>query len=567
MIDSPGYWSTLAQRRISRRRALAGGTAVAAATIAAAAGCARSGGTPHHTAPSPPQGGTLRFGTALPVAYGLDPHVERGAGLAIFPKVYGYLHHVDAQQNDTTLLDHAGSVEQPDAMTLLFRLRSDVRFQDVAPADGRPVASSDVAASVLRYRDSPLAVNKIWHTTVLDRIETPDASTLRVITKRPYVYSLQWLGDISAGAILPREQVDSHADLRTAGSGSGPFAIDHIDTKSQLWRLKRNAGYYKKPAVYLDAMQWHVYPDDASKVAAFGRRDVDAIDARDKAEAQAAQAKDSSILVDAKPSLASLALGLRTDAPPLSDARVREAIDIALDRDALIRDIAPGGGAVTGPVNPHLAGGYWSLPETEVRAAFGGAEQDDGRIARAKALLAAAGGPDAQLALQTVDSPRMIDLATAIREQLLQIGIDLRIDELDPLTWFANFRTGRFQITLISHEPYESTDMPTRFFHSGGVDANGNMFALHDAGIDALVERSWGEDNRAGRRTTLLAAQRLMLGSRAMLQLFTNAGYNATWDSIQDRGESLIGSLAQYHVGQWIETPAARQKREATASG
>ena len=174
--------------------------------------------------------------------------------------------------------------------------------------------------------------------------------------------------------------------------------------------------------------------------------------------------------------------GLRTDAPPLSDARVREAIDIALDRDALIRDIAPGGGAVTGPVNPHLAGGYWSLPETEVRAAFGGAEQDDARIARAKALLAAAGAPDAQLALQTVDSPRMIDLATAIREQLLQIGIDLRIDELDPLTWFANFRTGRFQITLISHEPYESTDMPTRFFHSGGVDANGNMFALHDRG-------------------------------------------------------------------------------------
>ena len=41
-----------------------------------------------------------------------------------------------------------------------------------------------------------------------------------------------------------------------------------------------------------------------------------------------------------------------------------------------------------------------------------------------------------------------------------------------------------------------------------------------------------------------------------MLQLFTNAGYNATWDSIQNRGENLIGSLAQYHVGQWIETPS-----------
>ena len=221
MTDSGTFWSKVAERRVSRRRALAGGgTAVAAAAAFAVVGCARKGGTPTQ---GPKAGGTLRFGTALPVSYGLDPHVERGTGLAIFPRVYGYLHHVDGQNGDALLLDHASGIEQPDGTTLLFHLRDGVRFQDAAPAHGRAVAAQDVAASILRYRDHPLAVNKVWHTRILDHIETPDAATVRVITRRPYVYSLQALGDISAGAILPQEAIDANSDLRTAGAGSGPF--------------------------------------------------------------------------------------------------------------------------------------------------------------------------------------------------------------------------------------------------------------------------------------------------------------------------------------------------------
>ncbi|HEX5480771.1 MAG TPA: ABC transporter substrate-binding protein, partial [Dehalococcoidia bacterium] len=479
------------EQRISRRRALAG-LAVSAGGAMLAAACGRSGsGAP--AAATPHTGGTLRVATALPVEYGLDPHVERGAGLAIFPRVYGYTHHVDFENDDAIVLDQAASVEQPDALTTLIRLRPGVRFQDIAPVSGRAVTAHDVVASVLRYRDHQLVTDKLWHTSVLDRIEAADDTTVRVLTRRPYVYSLQQLGDVSAGAIIPRELVDANADLRMSGVGSGPFSIDHADPDARVWRLARNGAYFRAPLPYLDGMEWRVYDDDDAKLAAFATGKADQVDNRDRPESITTGAGAAHAVIDAHPSLAWLSLGLRIDHPPFNDARFRHALDVAIDRDALIRGLAPDDGMVLGPVNQHLARGFWSLPESEVRAAF--AVPGSGEVIRtdaARQLLSAAGAGSASFTIQTVNTPRMIDVASAIRQQLLAVGLDVRIDELDEVTWFANFRKGAFEATVISHAPYETPDMPSRLYHSSGVDGTANQFGLHDSNIDMLIERSWG---------------------------------------------------------------------------
>jgi hypothetical protein len=176
------------------------------------------------------------------------------------------------------------------------------------------------------------------------------------------------------------------------------------------------------------------------------------------------------------------------------------------------------------------------------------------RTDAAKQLLGAAGAAAASFTLQTVNTPRMIDVASAIREQLLAVGLDIRIDELDEVRWFANFRQGAFEATVISHAPYETPDMPTRLYHSSGIDGTANQLGLHDSSIDALVERSWGETDRGTRRSTLLDAQRAMLASRADLQLFTSMGYVASTERVQGRGPELIGSFMQYNYGQWLKS-------------
>jgi peptide/nickel transport system substrate-binding protein len=545
----------LAAVRVSRRRLLAVG-AVSASAAALAAACGGSKRTADATPTrTPRRGGTLRTGTTLPIAYGLDPQIETGTGLAIFPRVYGYLHHVDPD-GDTLVRDHVREIEQPDATTYIFHLRTDVRFPDIAPVNGRAVTSEDVALSIARYRDNPLVATKTWHTTMLDRVETPDAATVRVTTRIPYVWSLAELGGISGGAIIPKEQLAT--DLSAGGAGSGPFRVEHASREDGA-RIVRNDSYYGAPLPYLDAMEWVLFADDDAKEAALRSHAIDAAAAHDRFEARALADASKDLLTDAERGLAWLSIGLRVDQPPFADERVRRAIDIGLDRAAMIRDIAFNDGEELGPVNPHMAGGYWSLPPAEVTAAHESARPLDERRADARALIEAAGAATAPILLQVANLPQLLDVATVVRDQLREIGLTIELEAIDQLTWFLGFRRGHFAATLISHEPYETPDLPTRLYHSRGLDGTESPFGFGDATIDLLLERSWGEADRAVRRDTLLEAQRKMLEARPLLTLFTNTSYQAAWRYVQGRQPGVTGAMAQYNYGQWLDaTPAGR---------
>ena len=548
MVEHEDGWRIFARAPITRRRFIAGSAALSAAVSALAiVGC------DDDDASEAESGGTLRHGTSLPIAFGLDPHVEQATGLAIFPKVYGYLLHVDPR-DDTTIYDHAGAVEQPDELTYILRLRPDVRFQQVAPVNGRAVEAEDVVQSILRFRSSPLVVNRTWHETILDTVSATDTQTVNVRLHRPSVYTLHELGGIASGAIIPREAIEQGLSIAAAGAGSGPFQIDRVDLDRQV-RLVRNETYYGERA-HVDAMEWTIYADDDAKVRAFEKREVDVIPNRNQAEARRLADVSRDIEVSAERSLAYLSLGLRVDKPPFGDERIRRAIDLLIDRDELIRELASGEGEILGPVNPWLGDGFWALPREEVGAASGASLSLEDRIAEAKQLLRAANDGGFGFKIQVRDSPDLVDAASLVRDQLARGEVYAVLEPLREIEWFLNFRTGRFDATLISQLPYESPDIPTRLYHSKGIDGSGSTFGFSDPAIDWLVERSWGEADRELRRGTLLDAQRRMLEARPMLQLFTGTGYAAAWTYVRNQPTGLAGSLRRYYYHQWLDDDA-----------
>jgi peptide/nickel transport system substrate-binding protein len=535
--------------RVSRRRVLSASAAAGAGAAVMLAGC--GGGNGRAPAGGQPRsGGVLRLGTTLPIASGLDPQIETGTGLAIFPRIYGYLLHVD-ERDDTIVKDHALSVEQPDPVTYIFKLRPDVRFQDITPVGGRNVTADDIAASIIRYRDNPLVTSKTWHVTVLDRAEAVDATTLRVTTRRPYVYTLAELGGIGGGAILPREVVQNATDISALSIGSGPFRLDNV-VRTEHARIMRNESYYRAPIPYLDAMEWTIFASEDARRAAFKARQLDITPIHDRTEADELAASSADIESSSEPSLACVSLGLRADRPPFNDQRVRGALDLGIDRDALIRDIAFGSGEPLGAVNPHLGDGYWALPRADVVAAHSGTLAIEQRRAAASALLEAAGAGGASFTLQVANVPQMIDVATVVRQQLLNLGLDIVMQEIDLVAWFTNLRRGQFEATVIGHLPYETPDIPVRFYHSAGPDGTSNTFGYADGTLDSLIERSWGETDRASRQRTLLEAQRMMLYARPMIQLFTSTGFSTAWKNVRNRHPELIGGAAQYNYEQWL---------------
>jgi peptide/nickel transport system substrate-binding protein len=542
---TPAFWSRVARQRISRRRALfSAAGAAAAASLVGVTACDDDGADPRD---EPPRlGGTLRYGTSVPFSYGLDPHLEQGGGLPAIARAYGYLFHVDPR-DDSLILDHADSVEQPEPGVYVIRL-GQRRFHSRSPANRRAVTGDDAVLSIRRYRDHPFVTSKWWHTKLLAAEGAADPTTIVVRATRPYAYTLHELGQINAGAILPREAIDSQLDLRAGVSGSGPMQITAGSTTAQA-RLERFDGY--TPPAYVDAMEWRAFANDQDKAAAFRERLIDVLSARDRREASELATDGAGIVTE--PSLSWTSIGWRVDRPPFNDERVRRAIDIAIDRQTLLRAAAASEGDIAGPVNPHLANGAWALPDEELLAAQRSDLDAEARIGEARALLEAAGVRDVAVELQVAASPELLDLASLVRNQVLPLGIGLTIASLPLPAWFFNFRGGNFQATLISHPPYETPDASLRLYHTGGTEGTGNVFGFSSPAIDWLVERSWAEEDRETRRATVLEAQRLMVEARPMVHLFSGFAYTVAREYVRDSGLDLPGSLGRYAYRQWLD--------------
>jgi peptide/nickel transport system substrate-binding protein len=275
-----------------------------------------------------------------------------------------------------------------------------------------------------------------------------------------------------------------------------------------------------------------------------------------------ASSADAATLVDEidgltvvrEPSLSSVALAFRVDRPPFVDIRVRRAIDLLLDRSALIEAAGylAGEAVPVGVINPNLADGFWSPVDGE-----GAAESTPvaDTTAEARSLLDAAGATALSFDLQVAQVPQLLDVASSIVAQLAAEGLAVTLRPMPILTWFQNSRRGDFTATLIQHAPYETPDGAMRWYHVNGPDGNGNPMGFNDAEISSAIERSWGERDRSARRELLLDAQQAAIDQHAMLHLFAGSGFTCVRDYVRDSGLDLPGSLSRYHYRQWLALP------------
>jgi ABC-type transport system substrate-binding protein len=257
-----------------------------------------------------------------------------------------------------------------------------------------------------------------------------------------------------------------------------------------------------------------------------------------------------------EPSLSSLGIALRVDQPPFADERVRRALDLLIDRAALIAAVGNErpDARICGPVNPNLSGGFWSLSEADVEASHGTGTAAE-RREEANTLLTAAGATGLAFEMQAAQVPELLGVASAVRDQLATAGVMLTVRPLPVLEWYLRSRRGDFTSTLIAHPPYETPDGALRWHHTDGPDGTGNPMGFSNSGIDGAIGRARAEGDRDTRGDHVLEAQRAIVEQRAMLHLFTGSGYTCVWDYVRDSGLERSGSLSRYHYRQWLALP------------
>jgi len=564
------YWNRFWRRRISRRALLGAGAVTAlGAAGAAVVGCDGDGSdgstqsTGRDCSPVPsgtPQPcGRITQGRLLE-ALGIDPHIDL-TGLDIDMLMYTYLYSWRPSVNEIVLNNFVTEIELPDPLHYNFTLRQGVKNWPVGPAADEELTSTDCKESFIRRGTAITAPDRRFPQRFLPekggRLETPDPYTFNIVLTRPFIPALQDMAN-PTWAMVPAKVIDKYQTrLSQVAFGSGPFMLEEFRGSERIV-LRRHPNHFLNPRPWLDEIKMIVITEGSSLVAAFrsGQHDVNGA-VLTKAEAEEF-IEDGRFDVDKYPSLFYPVIHMKVIRPPFDDIRVREAIDLALDRDDTINVVEDGEAFYNGPIQwPQVK---WALPQDELRSFY----RHDPE--RAKQLLAEAGLPDGfsvKMKLPKLPGATfVIDTAILIKDQLARVGIDIQLDEVELGTFISStILPGNFDMAFFPNLPYTEPDRPLSFYHSKGVTGTGNWTNYTNPELDVLIDAQAEEFDEEKRKEIILEAQRMILPEHGpQLTLVGGFDYSARWKHVHiptvfgELGPELPPDAGPLGADIWVDT-------------
>ena len=404
-----------------------------------------------------------------------------------------------------------------DGKTYTFTLRDDVRFhKDAAfhtPDSTRCVVAGDFVYSFNRILDPDVASPGLWIFNDVDykdhksnHFSAPNDTTFVIRLKQPFAPFLSLLS-MPYCSVVPHEVVEHYGtDFRKHPCGTGPF-------KLQLWKegvklvMRRNPEYFECDSAgrrlpYLDAVSVTFIVDKQTVFLEFIKGNLDfmnSLDASYKDEiltrtGQLKQKYSSRIDMVGQPFLNTEYLGFLMDGSknsPLSDKRIRQAVNYGFDRRKMMKYLRNGVGepGVNGFIPNGLPGG--------------GCEGYEYDPAKARALLAAAGYPDGKglppIMLATTSS--YLDLCRYIQQQLDLIGIKIKIDVNPPAALREQMAQGKsqwFRGSWIADYP-DAENYLSLFYSPNKAPVGPNYTHYKNASFDRLYERAKKETDDSRR--------------------------------------------------------------------
>jgi len=398
-----------------------------------------------------PSGGLaaeLRIGLSADVTT-MDPHfVASQPNLTAQHHVFDSLVHVDERGRPIPVL---ATWRNPDAVTWEFTLRKGVRFHD-----GTELTTDDVAYSLERpmtIKGSPggftIYVKPIVSKEIVDRY------TIRLRTAAPYGALAQ---DLSEVMIVSRKAAQGATsadfDLGRAAVGTGPYKLKRFARGNRI-ELARNDDYWGGKTPW-SAVTLLIVPSDPVRTAALLAGDLDAIEhvptadlarLRKNPDLRLEQAVSWRTIFlhvdqvrDRPPGILSK-LGQPLARNPLKDLRVRRALSMAINREAIAQRVLEGLGVPAGSVvSPSVFGHNPAVKP----------ERYDPKGARK--LLAEAGYPDGFRATIGAPNNRYINdeqVAQTVAQFFARIGVATRVEALPLSVYFGKARKGDFGIAML----------------------------------------------------------------------------------------------------------------------
>src|SRR6266403_2903796 len=327
----------------------------------------------------------------------------------------------------------------PDFRVWTFKLRKGVKWQNVAPLNGRELVAQDIKFCFEAYAKEGV---QSFTFQEIEGIETPDKYTVRVHLKMPNTMFPQNLAEPVA-LIFPREVLEEDGDLKKRLIGTGPYILKEHTRKVRVV-LQRNPDYFDTGRPYVDEYVILSTPDSATRTAAFRSGQSNFLVVLSPSEVEAVRKTNPTAVVQAQPSpLAPFGVALAQDRPPFDDVRVRRALSMAIDRQKQV-DTVYERHAIIGWGVPYI---YYQ--DTKPTAAQLGPYWQY-RPAEAKKLLAEAGHPNGfETTLFYYEYfPQMTSQVQLVQQELKRnLNIELTITKNDYTTYFGRYADGKWEGT------------------------------------------------------------------------------------------------------------------------
>ena len=471
------------------------------------------------TAATPVAAQELRIGLAATVT-SLDPHFHViGSNAALARNLFDGLVNQDDSQRIIPGL--AESWRAIDATTWEFRLRDGVRFHD-----GSPVTAEDVAASLRRVpsvRNSPSSF--LPFVRPITGMEVVDARTIRLRTATPFPLMANSLSRI---AIMPRASETAETSDLNAGRGligSGPFRLIR---HAQGDRVEMAATDPQNP---WQRVSFRFVTNDAARVAGLLAGDLDLIE-------QVPTADSARLRADARVAVASAAsnrvMYLHPDQDrdrtpfatardgsaiqnPFRDARVRQALSLAIDRAALVARIMDGEGTPAGQFVPD--GYFGHVPALRAPA------QD---LSAARRLLAEAGLPNGfALTLHASNDryPNDDKVAQALAQMWTRAGIQTQV-VVQPGNIFFTRASARDYTLIMGGAAAETGEASSVMrpllatFDTARGDGSGNRGRYSNPEFDRLLREALATVEDAAREALLRQATQVAIADMGVIPIF-----------------------------------------------
>jgi peptide/nickel transport system substrate-binding protein len=435
----------------------------------------------------------------------LDPAMARTyVGRIVFAALCDKLFDIDDKLGIVPQLA-LGQETAPDGRSVTIRLRPNVVFHD-----GEPMDAEAVKYTLERNLTLPGSFRKP-ELGAVEKVEAVDPLTVRLTLKTPFAPLVAQLTDRAGMIVSPKAAKAAGDKFGQRPVCAGPYKFVERVQQDRIV-LERFADYWDKDRTSIGRITYVPIPDSTVRLANLKSGQLDMIE-RALATDLPDMREDRRLKVTTQTDLGYMGItinaangeGAKT---PLADARVRRALSLAIDRDA-INQVVFGGSATPGnqwvsPANPWYQAKYPVTARDPVKA---------------KALLAQAGvKTPVAVDFMVPNNPETRQVAEVIQSMAAEAGFDMKIRVTEFATSLNEAEAGRFGAYMLNWSGRPDPDGNLFVFHHTGAPQNYGKLSLPEA--DALMDDARSKSDRAARMADYEKLTGLLLDQGSIVYLY-----------------------------------------------